>query len=187
MKRWRSNQLPLNLIAEEPGEWIECRGLFSSSYLRNHLVKADFFPKPEAASEVYESLKNLWTEKYESLWRQGERYTCSAFLEPVLRSVGWELLPEKALPLGQFTKKRPDFCLYSEEEAFQKASVSDDPSLVYGYAATVLEAKKVNHPLDRVSRKCPSANEPIKDFLCRRQPIETKLAVYSRRSSSSHR
>jgi hypothetical protein len=117
------------------------------------LVKADFFPKPEAVMELYKSLKDLWTDKYESLWRQGERYTCSAFLEPVLKNLGWELLPEKALPLGQFTKKRPDFCLYSEADAFQKASVSYDPSLVYGYAATVLEAKKVNHPLDRVSRK----------------------------------
>jgi hypothetical protein len=153
MKRRRSNQLILNLIAEEPGAWIECRGLFSSSYLRNHLVRADFFPKPELATELYDTLKDLWTDKYESLWRQGERYTCSAFLEPVLKSLGWALLPEKALPPGQFTKKRPDFCLYSEAEAFQKASVSDDPSLVYGYAATVLEAKKVNHPLDRVSRR----------------------------------
>jgi hypothetical protein len=168
MKKWRQNQLTLNLIAEEPGAWIECRGLFSSSYLRNHLVKADFFPKPEAATELYESLKNLWTNKYESLWRQGERYTCSAFLEPVLKNLGWEFLPEKALPQGQFTKKRPDFCLYSAAEAFQKASVSDDPSLVYGFAATVLEAKKVNHPLDRVSRKDTPGwfpSQQIQDYL----------------------
>ena len=168
MKRWRSNQLPLNLIAEGPGDWIECRGLFSSSYLRNHVVNADFFPKAEAASEVYESLKRLWSDNYESLWRQGERYTCSAFLEPVLKMLGWALLPEKALPLGQFTKKRPDFCLYAEADAFQKASVSDDPSLVYGYAATVLEAKKVNHPLDRVSRKDTPGwfpSQQIQDYL----------------------
>ena len=82
--------------------------------------------------------------------------------------LGWALLPEKALPQGQFTKKRPDFCLYGEAETFQKASVSDNPSLVYGYAATVLEAKKVNHPLDRVSRKDTPGwfpSQQIQDYL----------------------
>jgi hypothetical protein len=82
--------------------------------------------------------------------------------------LGWALLREKALPLGQFMKKRPDFCLYGEADAFQKASVSDDPSLVYGYAATVLEAKKVNHPLDRVSRKDTPGwfpSQQIQDYL----------------------
>ncbi|MEW6666031.1 MAG: hypothetical protein AB1512_12520 [Thermodesulfobacteriota bacterium] len=168
MRRRSSGQLTLHLIAEAPGEWMECRGLFSSSYLRNHVTRADFFPNPEIATERYERIKTLWIENYQSLWRQSERYTCSAFLEPALKILGWRLLPEKALPLGQFAKKRPDFCLYADEDEFQKAALTNDHSIVYGNAATVLEAKKVNHPLDRVSRKDTPGwfpSQQIQDYL----------------------
>ncbi|MFH1629104.1 MAG: hypothetical protein ABIE47_10325, partial [Pseudomonadota bacterium] len=161
-------QLTLDLIAEAPGEWIECRGLFSKSYLRNHVMQADFILTPEVASGMYDAVKALWFDHYQALWRQGERYTCSAFIEPALKVLGWELLPEKALPLGHLTKKRPDFCLYADADAFKKASVTDDPGLVYSQAATVLEAKKVNHPLDRVSRKDTPGwfpSQQIQDYL----------------------
>jgi len=129
MQKWKQTQLTLDLIAETPAEWMECRGLFSASYIRNHVTAADFIPTPEAASAIYDAVKTLWFEHYEALWRQGERYTCSAFIEPVLRLLGWELLPEKGLPLGQFAKKRPDFCLYADADAFRKASTTTDPGL----------------------------------------------------------
>ncbi len=131
-------------------------------------MSADFIPRPEAASGMYDAAKALWFDHYEALWRQGERYTCSTFIEPALRLLRWELLPEKALPLGQFTKKRPDFCLYADADAFKTASITDDPWIVYGQAATVLEAKKVNHPLDRVSRKDTPGwfpSQQIQDYL----------------------
>jgi len=168
MQKWKQTQLTLDLIAETPAEWVECRGLFSASYIRNHVTAADFIPTPEAASTTYDAVKALWVDRYEALWRQGERYTCSAFIEPVLRLLGWELLPEKALPLGQFAKKRPDFCLYPDADAFRKASTTTDPTSTYGQAATVLEAKKVNHPLDRVSRKDTPGwfpSQQVQDYL----------------------
>jgi hypothetical protein len=168
MNRRHSKQLSFNLIAEEPEVWIECRGLFSSSYLRNHVTQADFVAKPEIANVLYENIKGLWVDRYEALWRQGERYTCSAFLEPVLKMLGWTLLPEKELPSGQFTKKRPDYCLFVDVETFQKAAESEDPTSVYAGAATVLEAKKVNHPLDRLSRKDTPGwfpSQQIQDYL----------------------
>ena len=64
MNRRHSKQLTFNLIAEEPGAWIECRGLFSSSYLRNHVAQADFFPKPEEVRDLYDSLRTLWSDNY---------------------------------------------------------------------------------------------------------------------------
>jgi hypothetical protein len=152
MKRRAPGQLSLSLQTPDTAVWMACRGLFSLNYLKQHVQKADFVPPVDAANRLHAKVKALWEEERGRLSRQHERYTCSAFLEPILADLGWLSLPEKSLPFGQFTRKRPDFCLFTSPDARNAAAESDDPARVFSLAATVLEAKQFGHPLDRVSK-----------------------------------
>lgn len=148
-----AGQLTLGLQSPDVDACMACRGLFSVSYLKRHVLKADFVPSLDAASRLHAKFKALWEEERDRLPRQHERYTCSAFLEPILADLGWFSLPEKALPFGQ-TRKRPDFCLFTSSEARNAAAESTDPVRVFSLAVTVKAANSSANAEQSVQLQC---------------------------------
>ena len=63
----------------------------------------------------------------------------------------WFFIPEQHLPAGA-TKKRPDYCLFEAETTEQRVAVGSATEILRA-SSTVMEAKKSELPLDRVSDK----------------------------------
>jgi len=146
--------------------WWECKGIFAPNYLRQHLLKSGHVSRIDECREPYETIQSRWVENFPGLRKQNEAYTCSRFLEPTLKNLGWHYLPQQKLPEGR-TKKKPDYCLFLDESTEQRAAglgVLD----ILRCSATVLEAKKVKHPLDAISEKeTPGLfpSQQIQDYL----------------------
>jgi hypothetical protein len=140
------------LDAESVAGWYRCQGLFSAHYLRNSLLKSQDLPSEDVCRALYERIRDRWHANYAGLRAQKEAYTQTQFLNPTLIDLGWRFLPEQDLPsvIGQ---KRPDYCLYLTESDKQTAAAAAGTKGVFRLAATAMEAKKVQHPLDRASDK----------------------------------
>jgi len=65
--------------------------------------------------------------------------------------MGWTFIPEQELPSKGVTRKRPDYCLFLNDETRQRAAKETETADVFREAATVLEAKRVQHSLDEVA------------------------------------
>jgi len=164
----RAEQLPLGIPSEREDSWVVCDRVFSVNYLRKHFVQAEDYPKPDDVYPIYEELKGLWQDEYLGLSKRKEAYTRTHFLEPVLSKLGWEVIPEEDLPSSSITRKRPDYCLFLDANARRAAAGRADTVDVFREAATVLEAKKVQHSLDAVSHiETPGwfPSQQVQDYL----------------------
>lgn len=147
-------QLGLGLSGHVESMDIECRGLFSSIYLRKFLPSQTEYPTIAETQPLYEAVKARWLKHWLGMAKQNEDYTRSQFLDPLLKELGWHFIPEKNLPNGQSgLRKRPDYCLFRDETAVTAAAETDSPTAAFRFASSVLEAKKVHTALDEVSRK----------------------------------
>ncbi len=155
-------------LAEHGGQGpTETRGLFSKSYLTRHLRADPLFGAAAASAAAHALTRRLVREQGEALRRRNEAFTCTALLEPMLDALGWRRLPQENMPGSLGTRKRPDYCLFSSDAAFTAATTSDAATL-FRHSATVLEAKKWQHPLDRISSsETPGwfPSQQIQDYL----------------------
>jgi len=147
-----SSQMALGIKDSELSAAFVCKGIFSANYLHQHFGKSGDFPKLDDVRPIYEKIKNRWLEEYAGLRTRKEAYTRTEFLDPVLKEIGWTFIPEQELPSG-VTRKRPDYCLFLDDEARQRAAKETEAADVFREAATALEAKRVQHSLDEVSDK----------------------------------
>lgn len=143
--------MSLGIQPDEQSASVVCRGIFSLNYLKQHFAKAEDFPSLDEARPIYEKVKNRWQENYAGLRERKEAYTRTEFLDPVLKEMGWTFIPEQELPSKGVTRKRPDYCLFLNDETRQRAAKETDTADVFREAATALEAKRVQHSLDEVS------------------------------------
>ena len=147
------DQLQLRIQEKEEEAWLRCRGIFSVSYLRQHVAKSEHFPSVQEAEPIYNKLKARWLQNLPGLRKRKEAYTRTQFLDPSLRDLGWFFIPEQDLPSVTITRKRPDYCLFGDEETQQRAAKQDHPTDIFRESASVLEAKKAGHSLDKVSEE----------------------------------
>jgi hypothetical protein len=127
-----------------------CRGIFSANYLIQHFAKSEGFPTVEDARPIYDRLKARWHDEFAGLCKRKEAYTRTQFLNPSLIELGWTFIPEQDLPKGA-TRKVPDYCLFLDDQARQRAAKETEAADVFRESAAVLEAKKVQHSLDEIS------------------------------------
>lgn len=127
----------------------ETKGVFSDHYMRSRLKDSDLWPDREVVKPLWGFSKNLWEKKQIGLAKGNEALTEQELLEPVMTALGFAFLPKKTIP-GE--RKEPDFLLFADEEAkdsvFEKSTREQ-----YEVAISVVEAKKVNHPLGAPSKK----------------------------------
>ena len=145
------SQLSLGIQDLEQSAACVCRGIFSPNYLQQHFAKSEGFPTPDEARPIYEQLKKRWLEDYVGLCKRKEAYTRTQFLDPLLDKIGWRFIPEQDLPSKSVKHKQPDYCLFLDDEARQRAARESETADVFREAAAVLEAKKVQHALDEKS------------------------------------
>ena len=169
-KKTNDNNLVLGLSAAGGKDAVLYRGIFSDSYIKNRLKKSADYLSPEEVQPLYDKIQKLWTDNYHGLIRRNEAYTRTTFIDPVLKLLGWEFIPETSMPQFNNIKirgKRPDYCLLSTEEARQSAAQADDVEM-FRLSATVLEAKKALHNLDDASKtETPGwfPSQQIQDYL----------------------
>ncbi len=140
--------------------------MFSGNYLEKHFRFPDGLPTAEDILPLYEAAKARWEDNLHGLRQQKEAYARPHFIEPLLADLGWHFIPEADLPKGP-TRKRPDYCLFATAEAQQQAAAQIQTVDVFAFAATVLEAKQWNHPLDRESKTDTAGRFPsqqIQDY-----------------------
>ena len=106
------SQMSLKIQDSEQSAVFLCRGIFSANYLKEHFAKSEDFPKADEVRQIYETLKTRWHENYIGLCKRKEAYTRTEFLDPLLKEIGWQFIPEQDLPSKGVTRKRPDYCLF---------------------------------------------------------------------------
>lgn len=132
-----------------------CRGIFSASFFTRHFQLQPGFPSEAEVLSLYAEARRLWEQNAAGLRKQGEAYTRTQFIDPLLVALGWEFIPETKMPKvpAGTRKNRPDYCLFTNAATRQTAARQLDTAGLYAYAASVLEAKRWQHPLDRASEK----------------------------------
>ena len=163
------DQLGLGLRGEGFEGRLEARGVFSTTYLARHLRSAQEFASEHDVAQVFHEIAEIWRARVTALSRpnSNEAFTCSELLEPILDRLGWRRIPQQSMPGGFATRKVPDYCLFTSERDFTSASEADANTLFW-LSATVVEAKRYLHPLDRVSqRETPGwfPSQQIQDYL----------------------
>ena len=143
-----AEQLHFTGLRDESYTPAVTRGIFSMPYLRHRTGRFPHAPAGEATDRLYESARALWTKNWFGLSKGSEAYTRTHFLDPLLKQLGWHFIPE----LKQNKHERPDYWLFASEERQMKAAVADVAEHRFALSCCVLEAKKVNHPLDAMSR-----------------------------------
>jgi hypothetical protein len=114
-----NSQLSLRIQDGEATSAIVCRGVFSLNYLQQHLAREPGFPTMEEARPIYERLQQRWAEDYVGLCKRKEAYTRTQFLDPLLKEIGRTSIPEQDLPSAGPMRKRPDYCLFCDNESQQ--------------------------------------------------------------------
>src|SRR6266536_153584 len=146
--------------------WWQCNGVFTRPYLRQQFSNSEICPPTLEVEPLYELLKKRWLDNLVGLQRQSEAYTRTRFLDPTLGDLGWYFIPEASLPECP-TRKKPDYCIFPNEE-IERSLAASDATDIFRASYSVVEAKKVEHPLDEVSkRETPGwfPSQQIQDYL----------------------
>ena len=144
----------------------ETRGIFSEHYIQTKLRQSDLWPHENEVTPVMQLCSQLWNRLSVTLGKKNEAFTRQEFLDKVLTGLGFAFLPNTALPLSS-ARKEPDYLLFADE-ASKESVIGSDAATQYAAAAGLLEAKKVNHPLDSVSKKETPGRFPhqqVRDYL----------------------
>jgi len=165
VKKHNINQTDLALPDIE-NLW-ENRGVFSEHYISTRLNKSSFWPQnDEEINSIWVFCRDLWNKRFPGLAKGSEAVTRQEFIDKVLNSLGFAYLPNTGLPLSD-RRQEPDYILFADEVT-KDSVVAKDKIVQYSAALTILEAKKVNHPLGAVSKKETPGRFPhqqVRDYL----------------------
>lgn len=166
-EQYNEDQLHLVLPGDKFQGSMLSNGLISEGYITRHLAHSAEFSLSSDIKHIHNRINNLRNTYEQAMRKRGEAFTCSTYIEPILDELGWHRIPQQSLPEGIGTRKRPDYCLFTSEQAFLEAGKSD-ASTLFKLSSTVLEAKQWNHPLDRLSEKETPGwfpSQQIQDYL----------------------
>ncbi len=155
----------LSLLPDSTPAW-ETNGIFSEHFIQSRLKDSSLWPKDEFAKPLYDYISDLWKKKHVILGKNNEELTKKEFLEKIFENLGFAFLPARKLPAAD-RRQEPDYLLFSDEETKDKA-LNLELSDQYRLSICLLEAKKVNHPLDAVSKKETPGRFPhqqVRDYL----------------------
>jgi Alw26I/Eco31I/Esp3I family type II restriction m6 adenine DNA methyltransferase len=145
---------------------FETRGIFSDHYIKTKLKTSPLWPKEETVKPLYEFCLDLWNRLHITLARSNEELTRQEFLEKIIPKLGFAHIRNQPLP-ATYGRKEPDYLLFGNLKIKESAVPLSKPER-YALAISVMEAKKVNHPLDAVSKTETPGRFPhqqIRDYL----------------------
>lgn len=165
MPRKRHSIENLFLLPDPIPAW-ETNGIFSEHFIRSRLKDFPLWPTDEFVKPLYDYISELWGKKYLGLAKGDEEITKRELLEKILEKLGFSFLPLQKLPVSE-RRQVPDYILFQDENTKEKAFNLDRIDQ-YRAAICLLEAKKVNHHLDQVSKKETPGRFPhqqVRDYL----------------------
>ena len=136
-------------ISEFKLPWVT-KGIFSDHYILERLSKSTLWPKEEDAEPIWTFCRNLWEKRYIGLAKGNEELTKKELLEPVLERLRFPFLIATPMPASE-QQREPDYLLLQDENTKEEI-FSKDKLTKYSAAATLLEAKMVNHALSAPSK-----------------------------------
>lgn len=159
--------LSSQLTIPETGKEVpwETRGIFSDHYLRIWLKKTDVWPSDASVEPSFSLCRELIERNSYRLSRFGnEDITRKEFIDPILRILNFQFIPETKTPGSRNT---PDYLLFYDKESKDNA-LDISSNLRYASAISLCEAKKYGHPLGSVSKEETPGRFPhnqIRDYL----------------------
>ncbi|MBI4722726.1 MAG: hypothetical protein HY769_07005 [Candidatus Stahlbacteria bacterium] len=151
------------LFTETQQKIWETKGIFSDRYIRTKLKDDKLYPNEERVKLLWEFCSNLWNKLHIALGKGNEELTKREFLEPILEKLGFAYSIEISLPGGS----TPDYLLFIDEKS-KESVLAEKGATQCKMAISLLEAKKVNHPLGDVSKHETPGRFPhqqVRDYL----------------------
>jgi len=165
MKRKVSQVESLFVFDTEESRW-QTNGIFSDHFLRNRLPSSEYWPNNDRVELLYKKFSELWRKRYIGLGNGNEETTRREFLEHLLDNLGFSYFSNLSLPVSN-RAQTPDYLLFQDGETKDRV-FNESLETKHQSAIGLLEAKKVNHPLDQISRKETPGRFPhqqIRDYL----------------------
>jgi hypothetical protein len=144
----------------------ETKGIFSEHYLQSRLKDSPYWPTDDYARPIFEFASEIWRKRHIGLAKGNEETTRREFLEKILERLGFSFYSNLGLPESE-RAQTPDYLLFEDEETKERV-FNEDIEVKHQAAIGLMEAKKVNHPLDQVSKKETPGKFPhqqMKDYL----------------------
>jgi hypothetical protein len=163
-KRPKMSDESLSLFPETGATW-ETRGVLSDHFIRKRLFEVESWPKDDArARALYDQFLDLWIRRHVGFEKGNEETTRREFLEKVLGQLGFAFFSNLDLPEWQ-RRQTPDYFLFPDEQT-KELVFNADLQAKRAAAVALLEAKKVNHPLDAVSKgEARFPHQQVRDYL----------------------
>ena len=159
----RQEEIPL---AEPAPPW-RAKGIFTDHIIKSKLPGSRLWPSIVVSEPIRAFCAEIWSRKSYALGKYlRESHTREELLNKVLSKLGFAYLPDTALPTRDKAKV-PDYVLYPDE-ATKTAVFESGFAQPFQTAIALLEAKKVNHPLDAASKhetKGRFPHQQVRDYL----------------------
>jgi type I restriction-modification system DNA methylase subunit len=158
----KQTELPI----EELNKVYETKGVFSDHYIKTKLKTSRLGPTENEVKPFFDYCVELWDKMSTALGKRDEEFTEQELLEKILPKLGFAHLRKQSLPTTE-GRKEPDYLLFDSEQV-KDSVITRSKAEQYAVAISVLEAKKVNHRLDAVSKKETPGRFPhqqIRDYL----------------------
>jgi Eco57I restriction-modification methylase/TaqI-like C-terminal specificity domain len=142
----------------------QTEGLFSDHYLKARIRSNAWWPTDQETRPFWEFCKTLYDKRYVTCARNNEAFTRQELIDKILHKLGFAWTDNLRLPETE-QELEPDYILFGSDS--EKESVIDkDAAQRYRAAISLLEAKKVNHPLSQISkRQLRYPHQQIRDYL----------------------
>ena len=125
-------------------------GLFSDHYLKAHLRKHDWWPGDAEARPAWEFCKQTYEKRYLACARNNEAFTRQELIDKILEKLGFPFTVNLGLPETD-QDLEPDYILYPDAETKERV-IDKSAAERYRASVAILEVKKVNHPLSKISK-----------------------------------
>jgi hypothetical protein len=142
----------------------QTEGLFSDHYLKSRIRSNLWWPTDEQTRPLWEFCKTLYEKRYVTCARNNEAFTRQELIDKILETLGFAWTDNLGLPETQ-QDLEPDYILFASE-AEKEAVIEENAAQRYRVAISLLEAKKVNHPLSQISKRQQRyPHQQIRDYL----------------------
>ena len=142
----------------------QTEGLFSDHYLKARIRSNPWWPTDEETKPLWEFCKALYEKRYVTCAKNNEAFTRQELIDKILERLGFAWTDNLGLPETR-QDLEPDYILFANK-AEKEAVIEKDAAQRYRAAISLLEAKKVNHPLSQISKRQQRyPHQQIRDYL----------------------
>ena len=142
----------------------QTESLFSDHYLKKRIRENSWWPTDGEAQSIWEFCKELYEKRYVTCAKNNEAFTRQELIDKILERLGFAWTDNLGLPETR-QDLEPDYILFANK-AEKEAVIEKDAAQRYRAAISLLEAKKVNHPLSQISKRQQRyPHQQIRDYL----------------------